>query len=49
LTVEVGDNGTRAILESILGDEEAHVDWLEAQLDQIQQMGIQDYLGQQID
>jgi bacterioferritin len=49
LTVEVGDNGTRALLESILGDEEVHVDWLEAQLDQIQQMGIQDYLGQQLD
>jgi len=49
LTVEVGDNGTRALFESILGDEEVHIDWLEAQLDQIQQMGIQDYLGQQID
>ena len=49
LTVEAGDNGTRALFESILGDEEVHIDWLEAQLDQIQQMGIQDYLGQQID
>ena len=44
LAVEVGDNGTRAIFESILGDEEEHVDWIEAQLDQIAQMGLQNYL-----
>jgi bacterioferritin len=49
LAVEVGDNGTRELLESILKDEEAHVDWLEAQLDQIEQMGIQNYLVEQID
>ncbi|MGC8779688.1 MAG: bacterioferritin [Anaerolineae bacterium] len=47
--VEVGDNGTRAMLESILKDEEDHLDWLEAQLDQIEQMGIQNYLAQQVD
>ena len=46
--VEVGDNGTRELIESILKDEEAHVDWLEAQLDQINQVGIQNYLAQQI-
>ncbi len=49
LAVELGDNGTRALLESILSDEEDHIDWLEAQLDQIQQMGIQKYLTEQID
>jgi len=49
LAVEVGDNGTRQLLESTLHDEEEHVDWLEAQLDQIEQMGIQNYLVEQID
>jgi bacterioferritin len=48
LAVEVGDNGTRAMLESILKDEEDHLDWLETQLDQIEQIGIQIYLAQQV-
>jgi bacterioferritin len=48
LAVEVGDNGTREMLESILKDEEAHIDWIEAQIDQIKQMGIQVYLSEQI-
>ena len=48
LAVEVGDNGSRAMLESILKDEEEHLDWLETQLDQIEQIGIQNYLAQQV-
>ncbi len=48
LAVETGDNGTRDLLESILGDEENHLDWIEAQLDQIKQMGIQFYLAEQL-
>jgi bacterioferritin len=47
LAVELGDNGSRELMESILKDEEAHIDWLEAQQDQIAQMGIQNYLTEQ--
>ena len=48
LAVEVGDNGTRELLEATLKDEEDHLDWLEAQADQIAQMGIQVYLSEQV-
>jgi bacterioferritin len=48
LATEMSDNGTREILESILKDEEDHIDWIEAQFDQIKQMGIQAYLSEQI-
>jgi bacterioferritin len=44
-----GDNGTKVLLEKILREEEEHVDWLEAQLYQISELGIQQYLAQQID
>jgi bacterioferritin len=47
--VEVGDNGSRELLESILTDEEEHLDWLEAQLEQISQMGLQNYLVEHVD
>ena len=43
------DNGTRALLEQILRDEEEHVDWLEAQLHQVKEMGAENYLAQQIE
>jgi bacterioferritin len=49
LAVEIGDNGSRELLESILKDEESHIDLIEAQLDQIKQMGIQNYLVEQVD
>lgn len=48
LAVEVGDNDTRRILEEILKDEVEHIDDLEAQLKQIELMGLPIYLGQQI-
>jgi bacterioferritin len=48
VAVEMGDNGSREMLESILKDEEDHIDWIEAQLDQINQMGLQVYLSEQI-
>jgi bacterioferritin len=48
LAAEVGDNGTHELLKSILVDEEDHLDWIEAQQGQIAQMGIENYLAQQI-
>lgn len=48
LAVACADNGSREMLEGILKDEEAHLDWLEAQLDQIAQIGIKGYLMEQL-
>ena len=45
---EVGDNGSRELFESILKEEEEHIDLIEAQMDQMSQMGIQNYLVEQI-
>jgi bacterioferritin len=45
---EQGDNGSRELLEVLLKDEEDHVDFLEAQLQQIKDMGYERYLSQQI-
>lgn len=39
-----GDNGTRGMVAEILKDEEAHVDWLEAQRELLAQMGLPNYL-----
>ncbi|MFZ5856066.1 MAG: bacterioferritin [Chloroflexota bacterium] len=49
LCLEVGDNGSRELIDANLKDEEDHLDWLEAQLDQISQMGLQNYLLGQMD
>jgi len=43
--VEAGDNGSRELFEMILKDEEEHVDWLEAQLGAIEDMGLGIYLS----
>jgi bacterioferritin len=48
LCTEHGDHGTRHLLESILVDEEEHLDWLESQLELVAQVGAQAYLAEQI-
>ena len=45
---DLHDNGSRDLLRNILLDEEHHVDWLEGQLHAISEMGIQNYLAQQL-
>jgi bacterioferritin len=44
----VGDFTTRNIFEEMIRDEETHVDWLETQLELIGQIGIDNYLTQQV-
>jgi bacterioferritin len=41
------DNGSRDLLVKLLKDEEEHVDWLEAQVHQIKEMGYERYLSLQ--
>ena len=48
LAQEAADNASRELFERLLRDEEAHVDWLEAQMHQIKEMGYERYLTQQI-
>jgi len=43
-----GDNASRELFERLLKDEEEHVDWIEAQLHQIKEIGYERYLSQQI-
>jgi bacterioferritin len=45
---EEGDNASRELFERLLKDEEDHVDWLEAQVHQMKEMGYERYLTQQI-
>ncbi|MDF1520211.1 MAG: bacterioferritin [Brevefilum sp.] len=47
LTSQLGDNGSKILAESILTEEEEHIDWIEEQLDQIEQMGYERYLNKQ--
>ena len=48
LSVELGDNATRHLLEEMLVSEEDHADWLETQLELMRQVGEQNYLAQQL-
>ncbi|MEM9037880.1 MAG: bacterioferritin [Actinomycetota bacterium] len=45
---EAVDHTSRQLLEDILESEEEHIDWLEAQLSLIADVGLENYLSQQI-
>ena len=45
---DAGDNGSEDLLTKILVSEEEHVDWLEAQLELVKQVGEAHYMAQQI-
>ena len=44
---DAGDDQSRELFSKLLKDEEQHVDWLEAQLHQIKEMGYERYLSLQ--
>jgi bacterioferritin len=46
--VSAGDHGSRELLDDILEGEEAHLDWIETQLELVRQVGEAHYLAQQI-
>jgi bacterioferritin len=46
--VKVGDFTTRHMLENMVKDEDSHIDWIETQLDTIKQVGLENYLTEQI-
>ena len=45
---EVADHGTRQLFEKILVAEEEHIDWPETQLTTTDQIGVQNYLSEQL-
>ena len=45
---KVGDFTTRHMLEDMVVDSEEHVDWFETQLRAIKQVGLENYLAEQI-
>jgi len=45
---EAGDNASRELFERLLKDEEEHVDWLEAQMHMIGEIGYERYLSEQM-
>ena len=48
LCLNKNDGGTRDLVERILSEEEDAIDWLEAQLQQLADMGRENYLAQQL-
>ena len=48
IATDAGDNASRALFEEILKDEEEHIDHLEADLHAIAEIGLENYLAQQL-
>jgi bacterioferritin len=48
LCADKSDNGSRELIESILKEEEDGIDWLEAQLHLVDEVGKERYLAEQI-
>ena len=48
IATDVGDNASRALFEQILADEEEHVDHIEGILHAIGEIGLDNFLAQQI-
>jgi bacterioferritin len=48
IATKEGDNGSRDLLVQLLKDEESHVDFLEAQMHLIKELGYERYLTQQM-
>jgi bacterioferritin len=48
ICVEARDEGSKALFDRMIQDEEHHADYLEAQLHIIKELGIANYLAQQI-
>ncbi len=48
IAVAAGDNASRALFEEILKDEEEHIDHLEAELHAIEEIGLANFLAQQL-
>lgn len=46
--VQAKDEGSKALFDHMIGDEERHADFLEAQLHSIKEMGVANYLAQQL-
>jgi bacterioferritin len=45
---KVGDFTTRHLLEDMVKDVDEHIDWIETQLETIKQVGLENYLSEQI-
>ncbi len=48
ICTDLGDNGTKLLLQEILNEEEEHIDYLEVQLNIISETGIKNYLTEQL-